>query len=152
MFSCSFANYMYTWSDRNFCAISLLEFVSKRIASKQHWIKTTSFHYWTVLLFVVVYKVILSIESVDQILKGDVTGEDFITTSFSTTQHCEIVAKLFQMVRTLFQHCNAVLHQKSLLRIVLSNITLKVTFQKKATEQYFSCRTVYYAEQGGFNF
>ena len=150
MFSCSCAN--YTWSDQNFGAILPLEFVSKRIASKQHWIKSTSFHYWTVLLFVVLYKVILSIESVDQILKDDVTGDNFITTIFSTTQRCKIVATLFQMVRTLFQHCNAVLHQKSLLRIVVSYITSSVTFQKKATEQYFSCSTVYNAEQGGFNF
>ena len=32
-FSCSIAN--FTWSDRNFCAISLLEFVSKRLVSKR---------------------------------------------------------------------------------------------------------------------
>ena len=32
-FSCSIAN--FTWTDRNFCAISLLEFVSKRLVSKR---------------------------------------------------------------------------------------------------------------------
>ena len=31
------------------------------------------------------------------------------TTIFSATQHCNIVATLFWMVTTLFQHCNAVL-------------------------------------------
>ena len=32
-FSCSIAN--FTWSDRNFCAVSPLEFVSKRLVSKR---------------------------------------------------------------------------------------------------------------------
>ena len=33
----------------------------------------------------------------------------FATTIFSATQRCSIVATLFRMVRTLFQHCNSVL-------------------------------------------
>ena len=33
----------------------------------------------------------------------------FATTTFIATQHCNIVATLFRMVTTLFQHCNAVL-------------------------------------------
>ena len=33
----------------------------------------------------------------------------FVTTIFSATQRCHIVGTLFQMVATLFQHCNAVL-------------------------------------------
>ena len=33
----------------------------------------------------------------------------FATTIFSATQRCNIVATLFRMVTTLFQHCNAVL-------------------------------------------
>ena len=34
----------------------------------------------------------------------------FATTIFSVTQRCNIVATLFRIVTTLFQHCNAVLH------------------------------------------
>ena len=41
-FSCSIAN--FTWGDRNFCAISLLEFVSKRLVSERLYIETTGFH------------------------------------------------------------------------------------------------------------
>ena len=48
-------------------------------------------------------------------------------TIFSAKQHCNIVATLIQMVATLFQHWNAVLRKKSLLRIVPCNITLRVT-------------------------
>ena len=105
MISCSWAN--YTWSDQNFCAISPLDFVLKWIALKRQWIKTTSFHYWTVLLFVMVYKVILSIESVDEILKGDNTGDDsqrwFLAQNSVTTllwhyfkwsKHCSSTAML----------------------------------------------------------
>ena len=33
----------------------------------------------------------------------------FATTIFSASQRCDIVATLFRMVTTLFQHCNAVL-------------------------------------------
>ena len=48
----------------------------------------------------------------------------FATTIFSPTQRCNIVATLFRMVTTVFQHCNAVLHEKKSLPIVLCNITL----------------------------
>ena len=41
-FSCSIAH--FTWSDRNFCAISLLEFASKRLVSERLYIETTGFH------------------------------------------------------------------------------------------------------------
>ena len=41
-FSCSIAN--FTWSDRNYCAISLLEFASKRLVSERLYIETTGFH------------------------------------------------------------------------------------------------------------
>ena len=41
-FSCSIAN--FTWGDRNFCAISLLEFVWKRLVSERLYIETTGFH------------------------------------------------------------------------------------------------------------
>ena len=47
----------------------------------------------------------------------------FATTIFSATQRCNIIATLFRMVTTLFPHCNAVLRQKSSLRIVPCNIT-----------------------------
>ena len=40
---------------------------------------------------------------------------------FSATQRCNIVAKLFRIVTTLFQHCNAVFPWKSSLRIVPCN-------------------------------
>ena len=40
----------------------------------------------------------------------------FITMIFSTTQCCNIVAALFGMATTLFQHCNTVL-----LKIVVAN-------------------------------
>ena len=40
---------------------------------------------------------------------------------FSATQHCNIVATLFRIVTTLFQHCNAVFPWKSSLRIVPCN-------------------------------
>ena len=48
----------------------------------------------------------------------------FATTIFRATQRCNIVATLFQIVTTLFQHCNAVLRKKSSLRIIPCNITL----------------------------
>ena len=44
--------------------------------------------------------------------------ERFATTSFSASKLCNIVATLFRIVPTLFQHCNAVLCLKSSLRIV----------------------------------
>ena len=47
----------------------------------------------------------------------------FATTIFSATQRCNIVATLFRMLTTLFQHCNDVLRKKSSRRIVLCNIT-----------------------------
>ena len=53
----------------------------------------------------------------------------FATTIFSATQRCNIIATLFRMVTTLFQHCNAVLRQKSSLRIV----PCKITCVKNAT-------------------
>ena len=41
--------------------------------------------------------------------KGDVTRRRFASTIFSATQRRNIVATLFRMVTTLFQHCNYVL-------------------------------------------
>ena len=56
-------------------------------------------------------------------LKGDVTRDDsqqrFLVQA--VTQRCNIVALLFRMIATLFQHCNPVLR-----RIVPYNITLTV--------------------------
>ena len=56
-------------------------------------------------------------------LKGDVTRDDsqhrFLARA--VTRHSNIVAILFRMVATLFQHCNAVLR-----RIVSYNMTLTV--------------------------
>ena len=49
----------------------------------------------------------------------------FTTTIFSETQSCNIVATLFRMVTTLFQHCDVVLRWKSSLRIVPCNITFR---------------------------
>ena len=49
----------------------------------------------------------------------------FATTSFSATQHYNIVATLLRMVTTLFQHCYAMLRSKSSLRIVSRNITFR---------------------------
>ena len=54
----------------------------------------------------------------------------FATTIFGSTKRCNIVGTLFRIVTTLFQHCNAVLHQKSLLRIVPCNITFTVKHMK----------------------
>ena len=45
---------------------------------------------------------------------------------FSATQRCNIVATLFRIVTTLFQHCNAVLRKESSLRIVSCNITTDI--------------------------
>ena len=50
----------------------------------------------------------------------------FITTIFSATQCRNIVATLFGMATTLFQHYNTVLLKILLLRIVLRNMTLSV--------------------------
>ena len=57
-------------------------------------------------------------------LHGTIRNEDKI---FSAKQRCNIFATLIQIETTLFQHWNAVLGKKSLLRIVLCNITLRVT-------------------------
>ena len=56
-------------------------------------------------------------------LKGDITRDDLQQRFFAqaVTRRCNIVAILFRMVATLFQHCNAVLR-----RIVSYNITLTV--------------------------
>ena len=54
-------------------------------------------------------------------LHETIRNDDF---NFSATQRWNIVATLFRMVTTLFQHCNAVLRLKSSLRIVPCNITL----------------------------
>ena len=54
-------------------------------------------------------------------LHGTIRKDDF-----SATQCCNIVATLFQMAATLFQHYNAVLSWKSSLRIVPCNITLRL--------------------------
>ena len=56
-------------------------------------------------------------------LKGGVTRDDLQQRFLAqaVTRHCNIVAILFRMVATLFQHCNAVLR-----RIVSYNITLTV--------------------------
>ena len=54
-------------------------------------------------------------------LHGTIRKDDF-----SATQRCNIVATLFQMAATLFQHYNAVLSWKSSLRIVPCNITLRL--------------------------
>ena len=50
----------------------------------------------------------------------------FAMTIFSATQHYSIVATLFRMVATLFQHCNAVLRWKSSLYLVSCNMIFKV--------------------------
>ena len=56
-------------------------------------------------------------------LKCDVTRDDLQQRFFAhaVTRRCNIVAILFRMVATLFQHCNAVLR-----RIVSYNTTLTV--------------------------
>ena len=45
---------------------------------------------------------------------------------FSATQRCNILATLFRIVTTLFQHCNAVLRKESSFRIVSCNITTDI--------------------------
>ena len=52
----------------------------------------------------------------------------FATTIFSATLGCNIVATLFQIVATLFQHCNDVLRWKWSLRIVPCNVTFGCTW------------------------
>ena len=54
----------------------------------------------------------------------------FATTIFNATHPCNIVATLFRMVATLFQHCYAVLRKKSALRIVPCNIAFRQTASK----------------------
>ena len=54
----------------------------------------------------------------------DVTRDD-LQQRFSTQHYSNIVATLFRMFATLFQHCYPVLRKKSSLRIVQCNITLK---------------------------
>ena len=56
--------------------------------------------------------------------KGDFTRDDSQRLFFSARHHSNIVAILFRMVATLFQHCYAVMRKKSSLRIVPCNITL----------------------------
>ena len=56
--------------------------------------------------------------------KGGLTRDDSQRLFFSARHHSNIVATLFWMVTTLFQHCYAVLRNKSSLRIVPCNITL----------------------------
>ena len=65
--------------------------------------------------------------AVVQLLKGDKHERRFATTIFSATQRCNIVATLFRIVTTLFQHCLAVLRQKSSLRIVPCNTIVDVS-------------------------
>ena len=55
----------------------------------------------------------------------------FAMTIFSATQRCNIVATLFRIVTTLFQHWNAVFSWKSSLRIVQCSITLSPWKLKK---------------------
>ena len=47
-----------------------------------------------------------------QIIKGDVTRDDLQRRFFNATHQFNIVATLFRMVATLFQHCYAVLSKK----------------------------------------
>ena len=47
------------------------------------------------------------------IIAGERYTGRFATTSFSTTQRCNIVATLIQMVATWFQHCNDVWRKKN---------------------------------------
>ena len=56
--------------------------------------------------------------------KGGLTRNDSQRLFFSARHHSNIVAILFRMVATLFQHCYAVMRKKSSLRIVPCNITL----------------------------
>ena len=56
--------------------------------------------------------------------KGGLTRDDSKRLFFSARHHSNIVATLFRMAGTLFQHCYAVLRNKSSLRIVPCNITL----------------------------
>ena len=56
--------------------------------------------------------------------KGGLTRDDSPWLFFSARHHSNIVATLFRMAGTLFQHCYAVLRNKSSLRIVPCNITL----------------------------
>ena len=56
--------------------------------------------------------------------KGGLTRDDSQRLFFSARHHSNIVATLFRMAGTLFQHCYAVLRNKSSLRIVPCNITL----------------------------
>ena len=51
----------------------------------------------------------------------------FATTIFNPTHHFNIIATLFRMVATLFQHCYSVLRKNSSLRIVPCNIASTLT-------------------------
>ena len=55
-----------------------------------------------------------------------ITHETILKDDFYSNTVTGVVATLFCMVTTLFQHCNAVLREKSLLRIVPCNITSSV--------------------------
>ena len=64
--------------------------------------------------------------------KGDVTQDDS-PRRFLAQQN---VATLFRIVTKLFQHCNAVLRSKSLLRIFPRNITLTIVRCLKELQSY----------------
>ena len=53
---------------------------------------------------------LFSLTSPWSLLIGDVTSDNSHTMIFSATQRCNVVAALFRIVTTLFQHYNAVLH------------------------------------------
>ena len=79
------------------------------------------------LLFVCCLCRTLVAVAVVQLLKGDKHARRFATTTFSATQRCNIVATLFRIVTTLFQHCLAVLRKKSSLRIIPCNTVMDVS-------------------------
>ena len=78
-------------------------------------------------LFVCCLCRVLVAVAVVQLLKGDKHARRFATTIFSATQRCNIVATLFRIVTTLFQHCLAVLRKKSSLGIVPCNTIVDVS-------------------------
>ena len=59
---------------------------------------------------------------IKNIKKSDVTRDNSQRRFIGATQRCNIVPTLFQMVATLFQNCNTVLHVYNSGAVVIRNI------------------------------
>ena len=72
-----------------------------------------------------------------------------VTCCVRAIQRYNIVTTLFRIVTTSFQHCNAVLHKKSSLRIVPCNITLRLRENGRKNSQH--CCSIRFARSLTFD-